>query len=295
MVSVTNRLGLPTPLVNALNRQHYSRGASRASVTQLIDAPRIDVLRKKNAQRIEVDAADGLWALLGSTLHAVLENGADEDHLPEERLFAEVDGWTISGGIDLQRLQPGPPPTVGIRDYKLTSVWSVLNPKPAWTNQLNCYAWLVRQAKGWQVADIEVVAILRDWQRSVARHTRDYPLAPVQRVPVPLWSPEVADAYVRRRVRLHQDADRADQWGEDVPPCSPEERWAKPTTYAVLRPGRKTALKVFRDEAEAHAFCVGKPDAVVATRPGGSTRCAGNYCGVAAWCGQWRAEQGDSA
>lgn len=292
-MQLTNRHALPAPLVNALKRQHYSRGASRASITQIIDAPRIDVLRKYNAKYIEVDAADRLWALLGTAMHAVLESSGDEEYLPEERLFATVEGWVISGGIDLQHLRPGPPPTIGLYDYKVTSVWSVLSTKPAWVNQLNCYAWLIREAKGWVVEDLTIVAILRDWQRREAEHRRDYPQAPIQQVPVPLWSPETAEAYVRDRVRAHQDADRRGQWGEDLPPCTAEERWARPSSYAVMKTGRKSALRVLPELAMAEAFAAANPGTSIIHRPGSSVRCAGNYCGVSQWCSQWQQERGE--
>jgi hypothetical protein len=299
MALVTNRLGLPAPLVNALRNQRYTRGASRASVTELIDAPRISQLRKSNSSRIEVDAAHRLWALLGTALHAVLELGGDDEHLPEERLFAEVDGWVISGGIDLQRLQRGSGnmPLVGLRDYKLTSAWSLLSIKPAWVNQLNAYAWLIRTVKGWDVEDALIVAILRDWNRREAQRSRDYPQTPILQVPVALWLPETADSYVRERVRLHQDADRRRQWGEELPACTAEERWARPDKWAVMRPKRKRASRVFGDSAAAVAYQLTHPGTEVVHRPGSSVRCAGDYCGVAQWCSQWAAlsatEQGD--
>jgi hypothetical protein len=291
MAVVTNRLGLPAPLVNALSKQRYSRGASRSSVTELIDAPRISLLRKTNGPRIEVDAADRLWALLGTALHAVLEQGGDDEHLPEERLFAEVEGWVISGGIDLQRLARGAGnmPIVGLRDYKLTSAWSLLSIKTSWVNQLNAYAWLIRTVKGWDVEDARIVAILRDWNRREAQRSRDYPQTPIVQVHVPLWSAETADAYVRGRVRFHQDADRRHQWGEELPECTPEERWARPDQWAVMKPKRKRASRVFPSSGEAVAYQLTHPGTEVVHRPGSSVRCAGDYCGVSQWCSQWAA------
>jgi hypothetical protein len=291
MALVTNRLGLPAPLVNALKNQRYSRGASQASVTELIDAPRISQLRKSNQSRIKYDVADRLWALLGTALHAVLEQGGDTEHLPEERLFAEVSGWIISGGIDLQHLQRGAGnmPLVGLRDYKLTSAWSLLTIKPAWVNQINSYAWLIRTVKGWDVEDAKIVVILRDWNKREAQRSRDYPQTPIVQVPVELWSPETADAYIRERVRLHQDADRRRQWGEELPLCTAEERWARPDTWAVMRVGRKRASRVFHSSAEATAYHLTHPGTEVQFRPGSSVRCAGDYCGVSRWCDQWAA------
>ncbi len=285
---LTNRHSLPVPLLNALSRVRYSRGPAHRSVTQLIDSPRVERLRSKHQESLETDASDRLWALMGTALHHVLELGADDQHLPEERLFAEVDGWRISGGIDLQILTPGDPPTVRLMDYKLTSVWSVIHPKKAWPDQLTMYAWLIRQAKGYVVEEAAIVAILRDWSRKESERKEDYPKAPIVVVPIPLRSPEEADAFVRERVRLHKDAQRAMEWDEALPLCSDEERWARPATFAVMKPGRKTAVRVFDTRDEAEAFVKENAGTEVVERPGEYVRCAGDYCSVSAHCEQWQ-------
>lgn len=291
MSRLTNRAGLPEPLVNALRKQRYSRGDARKSVTQLIDSPRVDMLRARHAADITIDAAERLWALMGTALHSVLEAGADEQHIPEERLFATMGGWRISGGIDLQVLRDG---AVGLRDYKMTSVWSVMNPKPAWTQQLNCYAWLIREAKGYAVEDAEIVAICRDWNRSEAKRKADYPQAPVVRIPIELWPEAEAARFVQERVRAHQDALRAAEWGEALPECSEAERWARPSAYAVMKPGRKSAVRVFETDAAAQSFLAAHPDAdklSIVERLGSDVRCEGNYCQVAEWCDRMKEKE----
>jgi hypothetical protein len=63
--------------------------------------------------------------------------------------------------------------------------------------------------------------ILRDWNRREAQRSRDYPQTPIVQVHVAAVVTETADAYVRGRVRLHQDADRRrHQWGEELPLCT---------------------------------------------------------------------------
>lgn len=39
-MKLTNRFGLPDPVVRALTRNEYSKGHSNRSITQLIDSPR---------------------------------------------------------------------------------------------------------------------------------------------------------------------------------------------------------------------------------------------------------------
>lgn len=284
---LTNRLGLPAPIENALRRQRYSRGDARKSVTQLIDSPRVDILRRQHIHEITEDVADRLWALFGTALHSVLELGASDQHIPEERLFAEIEGWRVSGGIDLQILDEARG-AVGLRDYKFTSVWSVIHPKRAWTQQLNCYAWLVRTAKGYVVEDAEIIAILRDWNRAEAGRKNDYPQTPIIRVPVELWPEAEATAYVASRVRVHMDAERALQWGDPLPQCSDDERWARPAKWAVKKPGQKRALRVFDREADAIDFQSEDADTEIEARPGKDTRCEGNFCQVAEWCDRMR-------
>ena len=58
--------------------------------------------------------------MLGTAVHKVFEDYSGDDVISEERLFVDVDGWTISGAIDLQDDE-------GPSDYKCTSVWAVIH------------------------------------------------------------------------------------------------------------------------------------------------------------------------
>ncbi len=284
----TNKHNLPQTLVNLTERDGYSKGAARISVTTLIGSPKIAIMRNRHDHEIETDVADGLWALVGRAIHHVAEAGADEQHLSEERLFAEVNGWMVSGGIDLQILSDG----VSILDYKFTSAWAVMNAadKGDWETQLNCYAWLVRKAKGMDVKKLQICALVRDWRRHDVGRVSGYPEAPAKVIDVPLWSFEKQNAYIEERVRLHQEAASSAEFEDDLPDCTDEERWVRGEKFAVVKVGNKKATKVFDTEHEANEWLKNQnaPHAFyVDHRPGEPLRCTGNYCRVSSFCKQY--------
>jgi hypothetical protein len=116
----------------------------------------------------------------------------------------------------------------------------------------------------------------------------------VIRVPVKLWPVEHQRAYIEERIRIHQDAAAADQFGDELPNCSDAERWLKQSKFAVMKPGRKSAVRVFDTKAEADAFSTDNAGTEVVERPGAATRCAENFCSVSQWCTQWQAEKGEA-
>lgn len=287
---LTNKWGLPQTLVNLAERDDYSRGAAQLSVTQLINSPKVVLLREKHDAEIEVDVTDQVYSLMGRAMHVVLERGADDQHIVEERLFTEMLGWTISGAIDIQRIvSDGHNGTVvDILDYKLTSAYAVMNTKADWENQLNLYAWLVKRVKNWEINQLQIVAIVRDWSKHNQQSRDGYPERQVVTVPIRLWSYEEQTRYVRERIELHQLARAAWFFSEKLKDCSDEERWARDHKWAVKKPANKKATKVFDSEADAEAFvAAAKPgEFVIEHRPGEPIRCVNNYCNVAPFCAQ---------
>jgi hypothetical protein len=288
-MKITNRHNLPDTFLSFARKDNYSKGKSDISVTTLIDAPRVNILRQQERDKIEVDAVDMIWPLLGTAVHHMLETSDPKGNVTmEERLFVDINGWTVSGQIDHQEEIGG---MIHISDYKVTSVWSVIYGKEDWVRQLNCYAQLVRMAKGRDVRSVRIIAVLRDWQRREAQFKPEYPQAPVVSVDIPLWSEAEAMAYMQDRVMLHQEAQLAWDTQEAVVECSDEERWTKPDTWAVVKKGAKRATKVFDSNKDAinHALSLGVQYSVQ-ERKGGRTRCE-NYCSVADFCTQWAMER----
>ena len=285
-MKLTNQFNLPEPIVQALSRNDYSKGASHRSITTLIDSPRIRILREQYDDQIQEDVSDMMWSVLGTAVHRIFEDFATGDVISEERLFVECDGWTISGAIDLQD-EEGP------SDYKVTSVWSVIFDKKEWHNQLNAYAWLMRHAKQRKSTKLRIIAVLRDWKRREAEMKPDYPQSPIMIVQVPMWSDEQQDQYMAQRIKLHQDAEWEHISGGDLPLCSDAERWMKEDTFAVKKKTNKRALKVFDSMQEAESFMEQKSlgeDHAIEIRKGSATRCEQDWCRVSNWCDQYARE-----
>ena len=273
---ITNKYGFPDALVRAVESDPYDRGLSDFTVTELIDSPRIAQLLREHDHEIEEDVSDRIWALLGQAVHTILERAETEARV-EERLYAKVGGVTIGGQFDRLALEEN-----GIlQDYKVTSVWSVIYGKDSWAQQLNINRFLAEQ-NGLKVRRLEIVAILRDWQKREAQRNRDYPDHQVVRIPIVTWPKKKLDTYLKSRIKVHQDA------AKNLPLCTDEERWARPTKFAVMKRGLKKASRLCDTEEEAKKAAKFIPGAYVQVRPGEYPRCQ-DYCAVAQFCSQWKA------
>jgi hypothetical protein len=284
-MNLTNKHGLPQTFVNVIQRPSYSRGSSEISVTEILSPPQLVLLRRRHADDIEVDAADQVWSLFGSAVHNILQHGKDDNHVVEERLFTTFEGWRISGQVDLQEYQADG--SVIISDYKVTSAWTVQQEKTEWVDQLNMYAWLVERVKGHPVTALQIIGIVRDWSRREAANKEAYPQAPIVTLDIPIWDFQAREEFVRTRLSQHNEANFSAVSGE-MPACTPEEMWEKPTTYAVMKEGGKRAKKVFLVKQEAEAFMADqKGTHFIETREGGRTRCD-SFCQVAPFCQQYQ-------
>ena len=283
---ITNNFNLPQFVVDALTYSDYSRGDSDISVTQLIDSPRIAQLQKQFADQQSRDAVDFVWSRFGTSVHTMFEESLKgSDVITEERLFTETQGWKLSGAIDAQEVTPD---GVIISDFKVTSVWSVVYDKTSWHKQLNVYAYLVRKAKGQAVKKVQIVALLRDWVRRKAEEGGDYPSAPIVIIDIPLWSDEEQDDYVESQMKAHIEAANTET---DLIHCTSEETWEKATVYAVMKKGRKSAVRLFSSEAEANERVAKEGDNhYLEIRKGEKTRCTQDWCNVSQWCDQFQAE-----
>ncbi len=191
----------------------------------------------------------------------------------------DAEGWKVSGGMDVY--EEG-----GILlDYKVTSVWKVIKGDLSeWEQQLNLYACILRH-HGHTVSRLQIIAILRDWSKGEAQRDAAYPQAQVVNINIPLWDEEKATRFMRERVILHQQARFT------MPECTPQDRWARPDVWAVMKPGRKSAVKLHTSEANAQAHAESEGGGLyVVHRVGASVRCE-SYCRVSAFCSQYKQEK----
>ena len=180
----------------------------------------------------------------------------------------ECDGVVISGTPDIRTTEGC------IDDYKVTSAWSFVFAKPEWEQQLNTYA-LLADANGFPIEGLTIHAFLRDWsERNAVQYRPDYPDRPFYSVKLPLWPIDKRKAFVQERLADHKRGLR---------PCTSEERWQRPTTWAVTKDGNKKAARVLDTESEAQQWMRGKGGYHIECRPGSCRRCA-DYCIVRSVC-----------
>lgn len=227
---VTNKHNLPQALVNLLGAREYSKGKSHWSVTQLIGAPRITVLRNQFKKEITdtEDLSDRFWSLMGSNIHKILEHAVTDNSVVEERIFLDVMGVTVSGQIDVQEHADG---VVDLIDWKFTNVYAVSRPKPEWEAQLNLYAYLIRKVKGLKVEKASVCAIIRDWRKTDSLRRSGYPIAPIVMVDIPLWSFTMQEKFFEERLTTLLNSYALNSLGEELPECSNEDRWLRDGVY----------------------------------------------------------------
>jgi len=277
---ITNKHGLPDPIVRAVQgfEDEYQKGHrefSDISVTSLINPPQLESLKGQHNGHLVEDASDRIWALMGSAVHRVLEHSAEEGAVIEARLFTEVCDWTLSGQLDYYK-------DGMLNDYKFASVWeSIYGLKPERAAQLNVLAYLC-QVNKMPVERIQIVAIHRDWSPSKAKFEANYP-PQVKVIDVDLWSETDQLLYIAERIALHKLAREGGQV-----PCTPEDRWHQPDTWAVTKKGRKRALRVLESEEEAREWAIAGNHALdlIEFRPGEDRRCS-DYCPVSSVCPQW--------
>lgn len=281
-MKITNIHDLPDALYQLILNDEYSK-QGRFSASELPSPPQLRTLKLRHDAEIVKDASDFLFIIQGKSIHKLLERGKDADDLREESLMVDLgDGVTISGSTDLY--------TGDVVDWKVTSVFSFLlgGLKPEWEAQVNTYAWLWRM-HGFETHRLFIYAILRDWQKSKIME-RDYPKIPFMKIAVPKWDNVKVNHYIRNRVNMHLLAESLPD--DKLPPCSLDDQWARPTTYAVMKKGAKRALRVFDNEYDANALSENTKGSAVVERLGKRVRCE-DYCDAKPFCHQYKAEHPD--
>ncbi|HUW09317.1 MAG TPA: hypothetical protein VM537_06270, partial [Anaerolineae bacterium] len=243
-MKITNEYGLPEAIVKAVTFDgHEKRGDF--SVTELSLPPRIRMLRLRHDDEIVEDASERLWMLQGSAIHDVLRRANVASALQEEQLTCLMNDALIYGTPDWYYEN-------SITDFKITSVWSALaGVKPEWEAQLNIYGYMYPEV-GFPVAKLQIAAILRDWSKGRAKQGGNYPPVPFMLLPVHKWPRPEVISYMLRRIDRHRLAEQTPDWA--LPICTPEERWDKPTTWAVMLKGNKNAKRVLESQAEAEQY-----------------------------------------
>ena len=176
----------------------------------------------------------------------------EDEAFKEESFSVDVLDYKVTGKVDRYDMKHET-----IEDWKTASVWKVIfHDFEDWKRQGLIYTWLLRQS-GLDPTEDELTSI---------------------------------EAYIKEKVfDVSQNAEKKD---DEIAECSPSERWATPTKWAVMKEGRKTAVKVCDTEEEALNFIEelekDKDKHFVEERKGQDKKCS-DYCACCEFCSYYKA------
>lgn len=276
-MKVTNKMNLPAAFVNAVSTtRHNATGCF--SATTLNKGAKEIVLTDRHFEEIEVDAADSVWAIWGTAVHALLESQHD-NNFHEEYFKVPVSKSFVTGTVDSYDME-----NATIYDWKTASVWKVqFADFKDWRAQGLTYAWLLQQ-QGLEVKKCRFVALLKDHSKTKAKTDSTYPQSPVYTYEFEV-TPEALEETRERILNKVKEIESAYKVGDDdIEPCTADERWADGEKWAVMKNGRKSAVRVFDNQQDADAMAGEMGNAYfVEHRPAISRKC-GEYCSCKDFC-----------
>ena len=277
----TNKLGLPKVVVEAIKQDDRDYDDYTFSVTEILNPTRIIWLKKRHKDEIEVDVSSMIWAMLGTATHYITDQYSTDESITEERLSKNIEGMTITGQFDLYENKV-------LYDLKTTSMWTkVYGYREEWEQQLNIYRYLLNEA-GFEVEELKIIAIYRDWSKYQGMK-QGIPNQ-VDTINIPMWRLDETEYFIRERlIEIKAMRDLKD---ENLPLCTPEQRWANSTQYAVKKPGRKSAVKLWDNMAEAQKDAAKRGKGhYVEIRQGKDKRCI-DYCDCKEFCSYYKENYG---
>lgn len=304
-MKITNKQKLPQPFVDAASKE-YTYKEKRYSVTTLLKPIQEIMLLRRYHNEIEQDVSDMIWAIFGTAVHSILENSNKAEHLLTEQYLSipvtleDGDIYTVSGLCDLYDTKAGE-----VIDYKVTSTFTAL--KKDYENyrmQGLMYAYMISKTNFGDT--IEVCAdgkmkteflddkfykpkkatfymILRDWQKSKAKFDKDYPQSQVQKVSFRFTKKDFdwIEKWLKEKFEAIKKAEQLED--KDLPLCSDKDRWKNEDVYAVMKKGRKSALRLLNSEQEAERYMKANGGDYIELRKGEDRKCK-EYCSCAEFC-----------
>ena len=284
ITKLTNRFNLPDAIYSAVKNDDYDYIDGVFSATTLIKDCCEIILTNRHKDDIEEDVCESVYSLLGSALHEVLRRSDEgENEIREERLFYEFPEGAISGKFDSFDATPG---KEVLRDYKCTSTWTAIyGDGGKYAKQLKIYCLLFQLVLNIRCRHAQIIQFFRDHSMSKAKFDKSYPQSPIRVIDYYFTDEDIAQTEEDVRAKLREISALKDVPDDELPPCSAENRWETPTTYAVKKDGRKSALRVLpsKEEAETWMELNDVKGCYIEERKGESRKCM-NYCKAAPFC-----------
>ena len=276
-MKVTNVLGLPQAFVDAVSvERHNEKGCY--SATTILHGACETILQERHYDEIEVDASDSIWAVFGSAVHSIFEK---QNTGTEKEAFYS---FPVSHSKVTGRVDSYDPQTQTLHDFKTCAVWKIIYQDfDDWYKQGMIYAWLMNK-NGVEVKRCEFIALIKDHSKSKAKTDQNYPQLPtyIYRFDVTKKALEEIEKFIFDKVAELEKAELLAD--EELTPCSKEERWATEDKWAIMKAGRKTALKVCSSEEEAKSLMETMGGTDIEFRQGESKKCVDGYCVCRNYC-----------
>ena len=279
---ITNNLKLPAPFVN-MAQKDYIYEPNEYRVTSLLKGVRETILERRHDAEIERDVSDMVWMLFGTAVHGVLEKHEEGgNELKEQRIKIPFGDYVLSGQFDLYN-----DTTKTVTDYKTASVWKIIfGDFEDWRRQLLIYCYMLRKI-GFDAQGGEIVAFLKDHSKRDAKIKPDYPQFPVKKVSFAFSDDDFIECeqWLSDRFALIARAEKLPD--DELPLCTPEERFNSGDKYAVMKKGRKTALRVMDSLEEAERWKSEHGGDEIQKRPGEDKKCL-DYCSASQFCSYYK-------
>lgn len=286
---ITNKYGLPEVLVRKCSTEKHNK-ENCVSATTLKNGTRAFWLTERHWNEITVDVVNMLWALFGTIGHTLLEE-EDANTFVEELVEKQIGDWKVTGRIDGYNMA-----TCEVYDWKTTSAWKIVFKNfDDWKFQGLVYSWLLKQ-NGLECKKCRFIALLKDHSRKDALFNSTYPQEPVSVYEFDVTEKDLEEVEKKIYAKMNEIIANKDVPDEELPLCTPEERWQK-TEFAVMRnASAKKADKLFNEKNNPNVSAeeLRKMADMYAEATGGVVvdrskdgKCDG-YCQCCEFCSYWK-------
>lgn len=307
IMNYTNTSNIPLPLAVFLATDHYDYVPGVISATSLLKPVRQLILADRlSSEDNLVELSDMVSSRMGTAIHTAIEQAwlnptkalkslgysddiiqrikvnpetVEENDIPvymEKRSFKKVGNHTISGKFDF--VAEGK-----VHDFKSTSVYGYLNQSNAnkYILQGSLYRWLNPDI----ITKDEMLIhyIFTDWSKAESLRNSNYPKARVHSQKYNLLGLDEIEQFVKDKLELYDSMKH--QQEKDIPYCTDEELWRKPTVWKYYKNANATrATKNFDNPSEAYALQ--QTNGVGEVREVKGTVSACKYCPAFLLCSQ---------
>ena len=276
MGQLTNNAGIPLSMAVWLAEDTYQKhpNPNAISVTGLLKSTRSIILGKRanagaSLEDIEGDIQDKIASKFGTALHdsitsawvnnfrssmlklgypqsaidSIAVNPTDQFMLDnpdmiavylENRSEREVAGHIVTGEYDF--IADG-----AIEDFKSTGTYSFTSRTndEKYILQMSIYRWLNPEKVTRD--DASIGFIFTDWSKLSSIKSADYPQSRVLGYPLELMSLIETDAWIKAKISDISLCDVLDE--KELPPCTPEDLWQKPSDFKYYKNPAKAEEK----------------------------------------------------